>query len=517
MRQISLKVAALTAGAVLMLAAQAHAVVLHIGSAQGAPGSIVTVTVTLETEQGPLNTCVIGGAPCEADADCAEGTCNLGVAGTENLLAFPTGARIPAKTEPPSQVGTPECFVNEEIMKGLSDAFQPPDCEDTPEDPPCTGYKGIIISLEDTAAIPDGSLLYTCQWQIAADAAPGTLPIVCSEPGSSDPDGVGLDTTCTNGEITVSILDTPTETPTGPGETPTPTPTVPALVNLVVSSANGEIGGEVDITVTLDVLGLGTVVAGTENLLNFGETDGAIRIKAKEDGTPDCAVNPGIMKSLSDAFQPADCEETPEDPACTGYKGIIISLEDVAEIPDGSLLYTCKVQITEAAQDGQTYELTCANPAASDPDGIAISTSCTSGQITVGGGIPGESTLAEAITADATTIPLVDASTFPDSGTVLIGEELISYTGKDGNNLTGATRGVGDTEPAAHAAGDVVTLQQVAPTSTPTVGGPTPTRSVTQTPVCDDGCAIASPADSQTGWLLLLPAAMLVWLRRRSR
>jgi hypothetical protein len=51
------------------------------------------------------------------------------------------------------------------------------------------------------------------------------------------------------------------------------------------------------------------------------------------------------------------------------------------------------------------------------------------------------STLASNITSSVTTIPLVDASRFPTiGGTVLIENELISYSGISGNNLIGATR-----------------------------------------------------------------------------
>ena len=73
--------------------------------------------------------------------------------------------------------GTPDCTVNEDIMKSLSDAFQPPDCEGDA----CTAYKAIIISLENTDEIPDGSLLFTCHVQIAADAT-GTLELACTDP-----------------------------------------------------------------------------------------------------------------------------------------------------------------------------------------------------------------------------------------------------------------------------------------------------------------------------------------------
>lgn len=45
------------------------------------------------------------------------------------------------------------------------------------------------------------------------------------------------------------------------------------------------------------------------------------------------------------------------------------------------------------------------------------------------------------INSSQTTIPLYDAYYFPQSGTVYIDNELVYYTGKSGNNLTGCTRG----------------------------------------------------------------------------
>ena len=49
--------------------------------------------------------------------------------------------------------------------------------------------------------------------------------------------------------------------------------------------------------------------------------------------------------------------------------------------------------------------------------------------------------LINSITATQTTIPLVDATNFPnESGVVLIDNELVAFTGKSGNTLTGCTR-----------------------------------------------------------------------------
>ena len=62
-------------------------------------------------------------------------------------------------------------------------------------------------------------------------------------------------------------------------------------------------------------------------------------------------------------------------------------------------------------------------------------------------------TLNTALTDSATTVILNDASTFASSGTVKIGLEFITYTGKTATNLTGATRGALGSLAVAHSAG----------------------------------------------------------------
>lgn len=57
-----------------------------------------------------------------------------------------------------------------------------------------------------------------------------------------------------------------------------------------------------------------------------------------------------------------------------------------------------------------------------------------------------------------TTLTLTDASSFPTSGTVLIDEELITYSGKSSNDLTGLTRGTNGTAAASHISGETVQL-----------------------------------------------------------
>ena len=65
--------------------------------------------------------------------------------------------------------------------------------------------------------------------------------------------------------------------------------------------------------------------------------------------------------------------------------------------------------------------------------------------------ITNETTLNGAISAVATSVILTDATSFPSSGTILIGAELITYTGKTANTLTGCSRGTSSTTAATHA------------------------------------------------------------------
>ena len=65
------------------------------------------------------------------------------------------------------------------------------------------------------------------------------------------------------------------------------------------------------------------------------------------------------------------------------------------------------------------------------------------------------------ITATATTITydtLASGTTFPNQGTIKIGSEQISYTGKTTTTLTGLTRGVNGTTAATHNNNAVITL-----------------------------------------------------------
>ena len=67
------------------------------------------------------------------------------------------------------------------------------------------------------------------------------------------------------------------------------------------------------------------------------------------------------------------------------------------------------------------------------------------------------STLSADINTSVTSLSMASSSSFPSSGTVLIDNELITYTGNSGNTLTGLTRGASGTTAASHSSGDTVT------------------------------------------------------------
>jgi len=67
------------------------------------------------------------------------------------------------------------------------------------------------------------------------------------------------------------------------------------------------------------------------------------------------------------------------------------------------------------------------------------------------------STLSSELSASATSLTMASSTSFPSSGTVQIGNELITYTGNSGGTLSGLTRGANGTTAAIHSSGATVT------------------------------------------------------------
>jgi hypothetical protein len=157
---------------------------LQIGRVQAAPGTIVSIDVTL--------------------VDVDEG---VEIAGTQNDISL-DGSPI-ALVE--NTDGDPYCVVNPEIDKeGTGFAFQPPGCEASGH---CTGMRALVVSLSNTDAIPSGSQLYSCNVSVSAAAEVGaTYALPCSLALGSSPAGDLLGIGCDDGAIEVLPLPTPLPT-----------------------------------------------------------------------------------------------------------------------------------------------------------------------------------------------------------------------------------------------------------------------------------------------------------------
>jgi hypothetical protein len=155
------------------------------------------------------------------------------------------------------------------------------------------------------------------------------------------------------------------------------------------------------------------------------------------------------------------------DPAFAGYKrfrGIIVALGNTNAIPD-TTLYTCT--FTVPAGDEGTTTLVNRN----------IVVSGTSGRLPSAGDDGQVSRVGNTPTPTATNTLPVPTATLTSTAT-----NTATVTATRTNTPTATvtnTRGAGGDE--------------------------------------DDGCQIVSVQDSRTGWLLLVPAAALLWLRRRAR
>ena len=93
------------------------------------------------------------------------------------------------------------------------------------------------------------------------------------------------------------------------------------------------------------------------------------------------------------------------------------------------------------------------------PVGVALEVASTGWGLGSWGGIEAgvfTSTLSSSINTSVTTLTMASASSFPSSGTVIISNELITYTGVSGNTLTGLTRGANGTPAASHSSGATV-------------------------------------------------------------
>ena len=216
-------------------------------------------------------------------------------------------------------------------------------------------------------------------------------------------------------------------------------------VRLEVGTAEGRPGERVEVSVYLH----GDGAAGSQVDIGF---DPQTPIASRSNGRPDCAVNldlgaaspPSSWRDTAYAllvapawakgpqssywYLPVDCRPGVD---CEGIRTLLLTLDSVSSIPDGSLLYRCTIAIADDAAPGR-YALACGNPGSANVDGTALETICDDGAIVVLGDDP---------TPSATPLPSSTA-TPPPTPTLTFGADRAPSDGS-GCQIGGRSRGGG--------------------------------------------------------------------------
>jgi hypothetical protein len=154
-----------------------------------------------------------------------------------------------------------------------------------------------------------------------------------------------------------------------------PAPATAGHPVLSLSSARGKPGASVSVSATLDTAGAS--VAGTQNDIVYDPAH--IAIAQRANGKPDCRANGQLGKEgTAFSFLPSGCRGA----SCTSVRVLVLSLSNVDPIPNGSVLYTCTVQIAPQARPG-THRLEVTRVGFSSPTGQAITGGNRDGSVTV--------------------------------------------------------------------------------------------------------------------------------------
>src|SRR5262249_28717656 len=152
-------------------------------------GTENTPTPTAGTPTGPAITLTAAGTTLTATLT----TAGMMIAGTQNDITFPAGGPVKDAGD-----GTPDCTVNSAIKKGgTSFAFLPSGCSGTA----CTGLRALVLALNNTLPIPNGSVLYTCNLNVTATTGTLTYIIEGNNVGGSDSAGNSVDVVGVNGSL----------------------------------------------------------------------------------------------------------------------------------------------------------------------------------------------------------------------------------------------------------------------------------------------------------------------------
>ena len=273
---------------------------------------------------------------------------------TAGATVVGTQVSLPARPLTGVQIATvgsaPDCTVNPAIDKPNSGfVFQPPGC--TPG-VSCDTVLAVVIDFSlPFTPIADGATLFTCRYTVGPSVGSGSVPLTCSNAGNSDPEGNSIPTECVDGSILITA----------------------GSPVIQVGTASAFSGSQVAVPATLATNG-SSVAALQVDIIYPGSAPPVVA----SGNRPACTVNPAIGKdATSFDFRPFGC--TP-GVSCTTIRAIVLSFSNTTPIPDGAQLFSC----TFAVGTGVTGSLPlfCSLPEAVNPDGEALSTSCTSGSIT---------------------------------------------------------------------------------------------------------------------------------------
>jgi len=145
--------------------------------------------------------------------------------------------------------------------------------------------------------------------------------------------------------------------------------------NLALSDGRGQQATWLNVTMTLHTGG--AKVAGTQNDIEYDPKQ--VAVGQTPAGKPDCQANKELGKEgTAFSFMPQGCRGA----ACTSVRALVLSLSNVDPIPDGSELYTCRIQIPNNAHPGSA-RLSLARVGFSSPDGKSIPGTGTDSTITI--------------------------------------------------------------------------------------------------------------------------------------
>ena len=281
-----------------------------------------------------------------------------------------------------------------------------------------------IRSLPGEATGANAAEVNDSAYEIAATAVPPIFPPYYT-PTARPTTPTGPTSTPTNIPPTpaptfthTALPPTPTNT-TPPAATPTNTaipqpPCTPPAIQ--IEFVAGTPGTQTTITAILHTGGAS--VAGTQNDITF---DPEARVNAKSTGKPNCTVNADINKGgTSFAYRPSGCTGD----ACTTVRALVVATDNTDPIPDGSVLYTCVIDVASVANT--TYPLTVTGVVLSDPVGNKVpnATGCSGAVIAGNGPTPTQS----GTTSTATPTPTTPAPTVTFTNTPVTPAATATFT-----------------------------------------------------------------------------------------